>query len=171
MDYGKTSGYSTLGRKILLENYCSGEEKYLHYFMQSIKICLLHSFLMNFKQYSEFPFGTPMNVAIAQHYGMDTYYLDFTDDVKVVLFFASCKHTKENVYEPITEADLSYIGRYGVLYSKSIGMFDEIEPIGSQGVIDKEGTILIRTEAPAAGITGLAKTVDFQKCILKGLQN
>lgn len=39
------------------------------------------------------------------------------------------------------------------------------------GVIDKEGTILIRTEAPAAGITGLAKTVDFQKCILKGLQN
>lgn len=39
------------------------------------------------------------------------------------------------------------------------------------GVIDKEGTILIRTEAPVAGITGLAKTVDFQKCILKGLQN
>lgn len=84
------------------------------------------------RQNIEFPFGTPMNVAIAQHYGMDTYYLDFTDDVKVVLFFASCKHTKENVYGPITEADLSYIGRYGVLYSKSVEMFDEIEPIGSQ---------------------------------------
>ena len=92
-------------------------------------VCYGDTFL---RQNIEFPFGTPMNVAIAQHYGMDTYYLDFTDDVKVVLFFASCKHTKENVYGPITETDLSYIGRYGVLYSKSIEMFDEIEPIGSQ---------------------------------------
>lgn len=132
-DYGETSGYSSLGRNILLQKYHSEEEKYLHYFIQSIKLCLLHGFLMYFKQYREFPFGTPLNVAIAQHYGMATYYLDLTDDIKVALFFASCKHTENNIYEPITEDDLNDIGRYGVLYSKSVmGAFDEIEPIGSQ---------------------------------------
>lgn len=133
-DYGETSGYSTLGRTILLKKYHFEEEKYIHYFVQTIKICLLHSFLMYFKQYRDFPFGTPLNVAIAQHYGMDTYYLDFTDDIKVALFFASCKHIKNNIdqpYQPITEDDFRY-ERYGVLYSKSVGIFDEIGPIGSQ---------------------------------------
>ena len=132
-DYGETSGYSTLGRNILLIKYHTEEEKYLHYFIQSIKISLLHSFLMYFKQYREFPFGTPLNVAIAQHYGMETYYLDFTDDIKVALFFASCKYTENNIYDPIAEDDLRHIGQFGVLYSKSImGTFEGIEPIGSQ---------------------------------------
>lgn len=105
-DYGIFSGYSTLGRKIYSKKYNSDEEKYLHYFIQALKLYIFHGFLTSFKQYKEFPFGTPMNIAIAQHYGMDTYYLDLTDDVKVALFFASCKRKTNGAYEPIKESDL-----------------------------------------------------------------
>jgi hypothetical protein len=73
-------------------------------------------FLNAFRQYREFPFGEPMDGAIAQHYGLNTQFIDLTDDLKVALFFASCKHMGNGQYHPIREEELGELGKYGVLY-------------------------------------------------------
>jgi hypothetical protein len=51
---------------------------------------------------------------IAQHFGLQTQYLDLTDDIDVALFFTCCKHIKNNIYKPITSDDLDEYGKYTI---------------------------------------------------------
>ncbi len=129
-DYGSTSGCSSLGR--LINNTANGgsiEEKYLLFFIAQMRILCFEGFLSHFRQFREFPFGTPSAPLIAQHYGFDTQFLDVTDDLKVALFFACCKHIDNNKYRPITEQDIANLGRYGILYA---GYNDLARIIGCQ---------------------------------------
>lgn len=119
-DYGETAGYSSLGRFIRKQSNCKCDEnRYIELLVSQMRQFCFHSFLTSFHQYTKFPFGTPLAGIIAQHYGLDTPYLDLTDDIRVALFFASCKHMGNNIYRPIEETDLYELGKYGVLY---IGM-------------------------------------------------
>lgn len=104
---------SSLGRKIHSGSF---EEKIINFFIHQMKILCFYGFLTYFKQFTEFKIGTPMAHIIAQHYGLYTQFLDLTDDVKVALFFACCKHIGNNKYRPIDKNDLPQIGKYGVLY-------------------------------------------------------
>lgn len=115
-DYGETSGYSSLGRFIHNTRCSCEEDKYIQFFIGQIRIICFHIFLTLFRQYIEFPFGMPLAGVIAQHYGLNTQFLDVTDDVKVALFFACCKHIGNNKYRPITENDLNELGLQDVLY-------------------------------------------------------
>lgn len=115
-DYGVTSGYSSLGRFIRNQRCNNDEEKYIQFFIGQMRIICFHGFLTLFRQYIEFPFGAPLGGIIAQHYGLDTQFLDVTDDVKVALFFACCKNIGNNKYRPITESDLNDLGTQAVLY-------------------------------------------------------
>ncbi len=116
-DYGKTSGFSHLGRQILadipVEDY---EAKLFHFFIEQVRKVIFSGFLSFFRQFHEFPFGEPIDGLLAQHYGLSTQFLDLTDDIKVALFFASCIHEGNNQYRPITEEDICNLGKYGVLY-------------------------------------------------------
>lgn len=119
-DYGETSGYSSLGRFIRKQPNCiCDENRYIELVVSQMRQLCFHSFLTSFHQYTKFPFGTPLAGIIAQHYGLDTPFIDLTDDIRVALFFASCKHMGNNKYRPIEESDLYKLGKYGVIY---IGM-------------------------------------------------
>lgn len=119
-DYGTTSGFSLLGRSILINHSTKDiETKYTYFFVDQIKRMVFFNFLNAFRQFREFRFSTPMDGAIAQHYGLNTQFIDLTDDLKVALFFASCKHVGDNQYRPIREDELSTLGKYGVLYEGS----------------------------------------------------
>lgn len=119
-DYGETAGYSSLGRFIRKQSNCKcDEDRYIELLVSQMRQLCFHSFLTSFHQYTKFPFGAPLAGIIAQHYGLDTPFLDLTDDIKVALFFASCKHMGNNTYRPIEETDYNQLGKYGVLY---IGM-------------------------------------------------
>lgn len=115
-DYGITAGYSSLGRFIRNSICNSDEERYILFFVSQMRLMCFHKFMTLFRQYVEFPFGTLLAGAIAQHYGLDTQFLDMTDDVKVALFFACCKHIENNQYRPITDDDLNTLGTQAVLY-------------------------------------------------------
>lgn len=116
-DYGSTSGYSLLGRIIRsCHHEMDVESKYTFFFIEQIKRMVFLGFLNAFRQYREFPFGEPMDGPIAQHYGLNTQFIDLTDDLKVALFFASCKHMGDSQYRPIREEELDELGKYGVLY-------------------------------------------------------
>ena len=115
-DFGDTSGYSSLGRSIRNQKCTNDEDKYIQFFIAQMRIICFHGFLTMFRQYIEFPFGAPLGGLIAQHYGLDTQFLDMTDDIKVALFFACCKHIGNSKYRPITERDLNDLGTQAVLY-------------------------------------------------------
>lgn len=129
-DYGLTSGVSLLGRNILLDSENqSVESKLLSFFIEQIRGVIFNGFLTHFRQYHEFPFGEPLAGLIAQHYGLSTPYIDLTDDIKVALFFACCKHIGNNRYRPINESDIMEIGKKGIIYC---GDSDEADIIGFQ---------------------------------------
>lgn len=128
-DYGVTSGCSSLSRFIRKQMCNNEEEKYIQFFIAQMRIICFHGFLTMFRQYVEFPFGAPLGGIIAQHYGLDTQFLDMTDDIKVALFFACCKHIGNNKYMPITESDLNDLGSQAVLY---FGHNDVAKIIGYQ---------------------------------------
>lgn len=129
-DYGVTSGFSSLGRKIRFDTSRENiESKYFCFFVEQIRRVIFMGFLSFFSQYRNFQFGEPLDGLIAQHYGINTQYLDLTDDIKVALFFASCKHTGKNKFRPITEGDISDLSKNGVLYS---GINDKAQVIGYQ---------------------------------------
>ncbi|MBR5090596.1 MAG: FRG domain-containing protein, partial [Ruminiclostridium sp.] len=67
-------------------------------------------------------------IALAQHYGVYTQYIDITSNLKTALFFACCKYGKDDKWHPLDENDfnnsnsrpkVSRIGgdsRYAILY-------------------------------------------------------
>ncbi len=126
-DYGETSGYSSLGRFISKQLNCKcDEDRYLELLISQMRQLCFHSFLTSLHQYTEFPFGAPLAGIIGQHYGLETPFIDLTDDIKVALFFACCKHIGNNKYRPIDKNDLIELGNYGVIYE---GTGNEYTPI------------------------------------------
>lgn len=67
-------------------------------------------------------------IALAQHYGIPTGYLDLTDDFNVSAFFATCQQTRYG-WEPVTSG-------IGVIYRTTLNSFktpfDEYVPLGPQ---------------------------------------
>ena len=114
-DYGNSSGYSSLGRKIAFGDGKHVESKCIHFFKEQVRKIMFMGFLTHFRQFHEFPFGEPLDGVLAQHYGLDTQFIDLTDDLKVALFFACCKHMGNNKYRPITQDDITQIGTDGVI--------------------------------------------------------
>ena len=104
---------SSLGRNI---KSCNVEDKIIDFLIGQMRIICFFEFLKFFKQFTNFQLGMPMAHIIAQHYGLNTQFLNLTDDVKAALFFACCIHTGNNNYRPINSNDLSEIGEYAVLY-------------------------------------------------------
>jgi len=88
-------------------------------------------------------------IALAQHYGIPTGYLDLTDDFNVSAFFATCRETREG-WEPIEEG-------VGVVYRVELkgleNPFGRYEPLGPQ--------LLPRPTEQCAWVTELPMTHSF----------
>jgi len=108
---------SSLGRK--LADLETEEERKVEFFKAKLKIQSFLNLITQFKQVREWNFGTVFAYIIAQHYGIDTQYLDITDDLAVALFFACCRHVGNGKYQPITKKDIEDYGEYAVLYRKT----------------------------------------------------
>ncbi len=67
-------------------------------------------------------------LALAQHYGIPTGYLDLTDDFNVSAFFATCRETTEG-WQPVDSGDGVI---YRVILKKAENTFEGYIPLGPQ---------------------------------------
>lgn len=67
--------------------------------------------------------------ALAQHYGLDTFLLDLTNDFRTALFFATCKF-ENGQWQPLTQADIdrSDDTKIGVIYHTPDWTIDFMQP-------------------------------------------
>ena len=74
---------------------------------------------------------------LAQHYGLETYWLDITSDFEVALFFACCKFDNQShKWEPLNNEDFnkSYKTQFGVIFQKQTNHINNLTPLESQSV-------------------------------------
>lgn len=128
-------------------NQKSEEEKFLLDFVKNAKLLEFERILNLFNHYGEFkniginfPGGKQTSlsglfVCIAQHYGLDTNWLDITGDFNAALFFACCKY-ENGKWRSLTDEDIEE-NPYGRVFRRpsflGIGGKDyEVYPIGFQ---------------------------------------
>ena len=85
--------------------------------------------------------------ALAQHYGLETDWLDITNDFNVALFFATCYWDKNaNRWFPLTreQTETSDESKYGIVFHAPAYNIDFINMMkfGQQGAESAEGTVL-----------------------------
>ncbi|HSX49735.1 MAG TPA: FRG domain-containing protein [Cellvibrio sp.] len=68
-------------------------------------------------------------IAMAQHYGIDTGYLDLTDDFNVSAFFATCRCLSDGSWEPV-DSGIGVVYRVSLRDDKSC--FEKYMPLGPQ---------------------------------------
>lgn len=94
-------------------------------------------FLDNFEAIKKWNYSAVNYVALAQHYGISTYMMDITSDLKTALFFACCKYdSNAKKWRPLKQSEfaekdsrihISKLGgdsRYGVLYRSPMELMD-----------------------------------------------
>ena len=103
--------------------------KQVEKFIASLRIAKFGHFLLQFKHTQKF---LEMNLnllykQLAQHYGLETQWLDFTSDFEVALFFACCKCNDENEWSPLTREDFDANDdtRYGIIFQKDANPLKE----------------------------------------------
>lgn len=111
-DY-RTPCKSTLGRKIKGLASKSADAEII---LSHLRVHALQEVITKLDQVKHWKFGDVFSYMIAQHYGVETPFLDITDDIDVAMFFASCIHKGKNKYRPFKASDFSQYGEYAVLY-------------------------------------------------------
>lgn len=96
----------------------SDDEKLLYQAIADMRVTQLAKFIwkINVVPFWEAKLSDVNYKALAQHYGFDTNYLDLTNDVRVALFFATCKYIPEtDIYRPLTKEECEE-RQYGVIF-------------------------------------------------------
>lgn len=99
--YSKT--ISTLARK--LYQFDNEEDKQLYKFIADMRIAEFGMFLFQFDYVQRWArsYGDVLFDVLAQHYGLETSWLDITNDFNVALFFATCYYDQmESKWKPLT---------------------------------------------------------------------
>jgi len=141
---------STLSRP--LERLSSEEERLLYRLVADMRIAEFTFFIHKFDRvrcWEEYGL-TVLAEPLAQHYGLETDWLDITNDFNTALFFATCKWDGDaGKWYPLTKAQIERDDRtrYGVLFhmpswnAMATNMFAAARS-GNQSMQDKEGMIL-----------------------------
>lgn len=100
-----------------LKNYHTVEEKELYRLVSDMRIAEFSYLLQKFEHVRNWKESDILYEALAQHYGLETGWLDITNDFNVALFFATCKW-KDGGWVPLTKADteIDESHQYGMIY-------------------------------------------------------
>lgn len=104
-----------------LEKISSEKDKQLYRLVADMRIAEFGIFLCRLEivQFWSQNYGTVLFESLAQHYGLETEWLDITNDFDVALFFATCywDNSKKKWY-PLTkeQTERSYETQYGVIF-------------------------------------------------------
>lgn len=104
-----------------LENLTSEKDRQLYQLVADMRIAEFGMFLCRLEIVQRWSqnYGTVLFEPLAQHYGLETKWLDITNDFNVALFFASCywDQTKKKWY-PLTkeQTERSHETQYGVIF-------------------------------------------------------
>ena len=103
----------------MLNKFPSDEERELYKIVARMRIAEFKMLIDNFDHVQDWAsnYGTVLYEALAQHYGLETFWLDVTNDFNVALFFTTCYHdggkwralTKEKIKK-------SEDSRYGMIF-------------------------------------------------------
>lgn len=107
----------TLLRK--LEAYTDKEDKELYRMVANMRIAEFGILLRKFEHVQKWSFSDILYESLAQHYGLETGWLDITTDFDVAMFFATCWwDKKEKRWKPLTKAqtELSEETKYGMIF-------------------------------------------------------
>lgn len=114
-----SSSVPTLTRK--LKQFNSVEDKEFYRLLANMRIGEFGLFLFSFGYVQEWErkYGTVLFDALAQHYGLETDWLDITNDFNVALFFATCHFDQnEKKWKPLTkkETEKNESTKYGMIF-------------------------------------------------------
>lgn len=104
-----------------LNTFHTNADKKLYQLIADMRIAEFSSFLFNFERTVNWEkyIGSVLIEPLSQHYGLDTKWLDITNDFAVALFFSNCywDNTKQKWY-PLTDKDTekSSEKQYGVIF-------------------------------------------------------
>lgn len=99
----------------------SEDERTVYRFVSRMRIAEFELFLRRFTVVSDWEVSgqTVLYDALAQHYGLETEWLDITSDFNIALFFATCKwDASTKTWRPLTRDDTecSVETQYGVIF-------------------------------------------------------
>ncbi len=99
----------------------SNHDKELYKFISEMRIGEFKNLLMQFDYVKmwEQRYGTVLYDCLAQHYGLDTYWLDITNDFNTALFFATCYYDYANkCWKPLTQeqTEINEDTKYGYIF-------------------------------------------------------
>jgi len=111
----------TLTRK--LRQFKTEEDKEIYKFIANMRVGEFEIFLILFDYVWEWErkYGTVLFEALAQHYGLETNWLDITNDFNVALFFATCFFDpNEKRWKPLTknETEKDDQTKYGMIFQR-----------------------------------------------------
>ncbi|MDE5553385.1 MAG: FRG domain-containing protein, partial [Malacoplasma sp.] len=102
-----------------LTQFDNDEERMLYRIIAYMRISEFKSFLSKFNIVKNWEYGDVLFEPLAQHYGLETDWLDITNDFNVALFFATCYwDSKENRWLPLRreQTERNEKTQYGVIF-------------------------------------------------------
>lgn len=102
-----------------LKQYSSKKEKELYRLVADMRIAEFSCLLKKFSHVREWKNCDILYEALAQHYGLETGWLDITNDFNVALFFATCYWDRKlKKWQPLTkeQTEVDENHRYGMLF-------------------------------------------------------
>lgn len=140
-----------------IKNYSTIKEKELYRMVSDMRIAEFKALLEKFEHVRNWHYSDVLYEVLAQHYGLETSWLDITNDFNVALFFATC-YWRDGSWHPLTQEMIDTTHSYGMIfhmptYIMSLKWINALEDfsVGSDTVVsvyDKEDGSLVQKKLP-----------------------
>ena len=98
-----------------LKKYDNQKDRELYRFVADMRVAEFKAFLRKFDHVKNWNYCDVLYDALAQHYGLETGWLDITNDFNVALFFATCCW-KDGKWEPLSKEQIETKNPYGMIF-------------------------------------------------------
>lgn len=98
-----------------LKKYDNQKDREFYRFVADMRVAEFKAFLRKFDHVKNWNYCDVLYDALAQHYGLETGWLDITNDFNVALFFATCCW-KDGKWEPLSKEQIETKNPYGMIF-------------------------------------------------------